>query len=238
MLSGTVQLSMSDVRETNSSKLHDLGTLGQGADGSLYRYAQAGGADLDPGKLTVAATQIANHENIAVQAAAAVGATEVTVTLGATAATENFYADGYLVINDAAGEGIVYRISGHPAADGSANLTVQLRDEVKVALTTSSEATLLANPWKNVVISATDQADMAVGIPEVTIATTEYGWIKTRGVVSALADETLTIGKSLTIGTGTAGAVELVDALDEPIVGIAISAGVDTEYRSIYLQID
>lgn len=238
ILSGPLQLAATDARDISSEKEHALGTLAQAGDGSLYRYAQAGATALAAGKLTVAATQAANHENIAVAAAAAVGATEVTVTLGATAVIANQYADGYLVINDAAGEGIQYRISSHPAADASASLVVTLVDPIEVALTTSSEATLLLNPWGSVVISAADQADFATGWPEVAVTAEYYFWCKTRGVVAGLADEAVTAGLDLTIGSSTVGAVEAADAAGEQVIGTAIQALVDTEYRAFFAKID
>lgn len=238
-LTGAVQIFASDIYKIGTDKLHALGTMGLTGDGRVYRYVRAGATALDPGKLTVAATQAANHENIAVAAAAAVGDTSVTVTLGATAATANQYADGYLVINDAAGEGIAYPITGHPAADSAASLTVQIaKPGIQVALTTSSEASLVLSPWADIVISATDQADMPVGVPNVTITAAYYGWVQTRGPVALLADETLGAGDDITTGTGVAGAVEVVDAVAEPRVGYALQAGVDTEYRACYLQID
>ena len=237
-LSGAVQIFAHDIHSTSTTQQHPLGALGMTKDGRKYRYIKAGGTDLDPGKLAVNPTIVANHENMAVASAASVGDTQVTVTLGATAATENQYAGGYLVINDVAGEGIAYLISGHPAADASASLVVTLDEPIEVALTTSSQATLLKHPYKDVVVSATDQADTPVGIPNITIGDTEFGWVQTGGVCSALADETLTIGKELTIGSSVAGALELKDAVDEPCVGVAVQAGVDTEYRAVYLNID
>lgn len=238
MMSGIMQISPSDVATTSTEREVQLGQVGATPDGRLFRYCRAGGSDLDPGKLTVAATVVANHQDIAVASAAAVGETEVTVTLGATAATENQYAGGLLVINDAAGEGTAYLISGHPAADASGSLTVQLAEPVRVALTTSSEACLQQNAWDDIVVSATDQADLPTGVPVVTIPTTEYGWVQTRGQCAALADETLAIGSQLTTGTSVAGALEVKDAVAEPLVGVASQAGVDTEYRTVYLQID
>lgn len=237
-LSGGVQLFAHDILETSDTQAHPLGALGITKDGRKYRYARAGATALDPGKLTVNSTIVANHENIAVAAAAAVGAKSVTVTLGATAATADQYKDGYLVINDAAGEGVAYLIKGHPAADSAASLTVELDQPLAVALTTSSEATLIANKFADVVISAADQADTPAGVPNVAIAATEFGWLQTGGVCSVLADETLTVGKECTIGSSVTGAVELQDAVAEPVVGIAIQAGVDTEYRAVDLTLD
>jgi hypothetical protein len=143
-----------------------------------------------------------------------------------------------LVINDAAGEGIAYAIKGHPAADSGASLTVELEDPIAVALTTSSEATLIANRFAGVVISAVDQADTPAGVPNVAIAAGEYGWLQTGGLCSVLADEILTVGKECTIGSSVTGALELQDAVAEPVVAVAIQAGVDTEYRAVELVLD
>lgn len=237
VLSGAVELFAQDILSISSTQQHPLGTQGVTKDGRVYRYGRAGGTTLAPGKLAVAATQAANHENMACAAASA-GATTVTVTLGATAATLNQYAGGYLVINDVNGEGIAYLISGHPAADASATLVVTLAQPIQVALTSSSEASLVLNPWADAVISVSDQLDMPVGIPNVSITNAYYGWFQTRGVCSALADETLAVGEMLTIGSSVGGALEELDATGEALVGVAIQAGVDTEYRAVYLLID
>lgn len=227
-----------DVHVISSIPRAKLGEKTVTADGRVYRYAKAGAVDLAPGKLVVAATAVANHENIAVASAAAVGDTQITVTLGATLATANQYSEGFMVVNDAAGEGIAYKIKSHPAANASASLVVTLEDPIKVALTTSSEVSLMKNLYDGLVISVTDQADAAVGIPNVTVTASYYFWVQTGGVCSALADEALTAGVALTTGTGVAGAVEALDAAGEQEIGVALQAGVDTEYRLIELTLD
>lgn len=237
VLSGAIELYAQDVLSISSTQLHPFGTMGVTKDGRVFRYSKAGGSTLAPGKLAVAAAQEAQHENMAC-AAAAIGATQVTVTLGSVAVTENQYAGGYLVINDATGEGISYLISGHPAAALSTAVVVTLAQAVTVALTSSSEASLILSPWSGAVISVVDQLDMPVGIPNVSVTNGYFGWLQTRGVCATLADETLAIGEMVTIGSSVAGAVEELDGVGEPIVGCAIQAGVDTEYRAVYLQID
>lgn len=237
VISGGIQLFASDVLTTSSEAQHQLGTLGATVDGRLFRYGKAGASNLAAGKLMVAATQEAQHENMACAATAA-GESQVTVTLGSAAVTANQYAGGYLVINDVDGEGNTYLVSGHPAADSAATLVVTLAQPLVDALTANSQASLILNPWASVVISATDQADMAVGVPNCDVTAAYFCWLQTRGVCSVLADETLTAGAALTIGTGVAGAVEVLDAAGEPQIGVAIQAGVDTEYRAAYLQLD
>jgi len=238
MLGTPVVITDQDARDVSSVKLAALGTKAVTPDGRVYRYAKAGGSDLAPGKLAVNADLVANHTNIVVAAAVAVGATRVTATLGATAATQNQYADGYLTVNDAAGEGIQYKIVGNSATDSAGVIKVQLAEPIKVALTTSSEVTLKQNPWSGAVISATDQADQPVGVPNVTIPANYFGWLQTGGECAVLADEAVTKGLALAIGTGTAGAVEALDAAGEFQIGVASEALVDTEYRAAYLTLD
>lgn len=225
-------------RDISSVKQDQVGAYDETIDGRGYRYSLAGASDLSPGKLGVAATVDTDVVNKTVAATVAAGAKEVTLD-AAGAVTANTYQDGYLTVNDATGEGISYLVADHPAVSGAAELTVNLVEPLKVGLTVDvSEVSLSANPWSGVVISATDQLDMAVGIPNVTVTAAYYGWLQTRGVCSALADESYAIGQALTIGTGVAGALEAADLIGEQNLGIAIQAGVDTEYREVYLNID
>jgi len=238
MFHAGVQISDQDIRTISAEQngAH-LGTVGVTKDGRVYRYAKAGSTELDPGKLTVNADLVANHTNRTVAAAVSTGSLEVGVSIGGTAATENQYAGGYLTINDAAGEGIRYLIAGNRKAAGSDTLSVYLAEPVKVALTTSSEATLKLNNFSGTVISATDQADLPVGVPNVTVTASYFYWSQTGGECSVLADEAVTKGLEVTIGTGVAGAVEAVDAVAEVKVGTASEALVDTEYRNVNLSI-
>lgn len=231
-------LAARDVLSESATQELPLGTKACTKDGRVYRYAQAGASGLSKGELQVTADVVANHENMAVAAAAAAGAFEVTVTLGATAVTSNQYAGSYLVINDADGEGTAYLVSGHPAADASADVVITLAQALDEALTTSSEASLIYHDYAAVQQSNTDQADVPVGIPNIDVTASYFFWCQSGGACAALADETLAIGSELTIGSSTAGSVEVKDAVAEPVVGVAKQAGVDTEFRIIDLRID
>jgi hypothetical protein len=227
-----------DFRDISTVKPGTLGSYAETVDGRGYRLALAGGTTLDPGKLCVAETVDSDSSNRTVARTTAVGATEVIID-AAGAVTADRYVDGYLTINDATGEGISYLVKSNTATTGAAELTVRLYDPIKVGLTIDvSEASLTANPYSGVVISVTDQADLPVGVPNVSITNAYYGWLQTKGVCSVLADEAITAGLALTTGTGVAGAVEALDAAGEPQIGVAIVAGVDTEYREAYLSID
>lgn len=237
-LTGPRQTVEQDFRDISSTKLCQLGAYAETPDGRGYRYSLAGAANLAPGKIVVAATVDGNFTNVTVAETNVVGATTVKID-GGGAVSANAYQDGYLTVNDATGEGISYLVRNHAALSGAGELDVQLVDPVEVAMTVDvSEVTLTKNPWAAVVISATDQADMCVGVPNVAITAAYYGWVQTKGVCSVLADEAIAIGSDVTIGTGVAGAVEASDLIGEQTIGKAIVAGVDTEYREVYLSID
>jgi hypothetical protein len=239
MFTQRLHLSAQDGRKISSTRLHQLGSIAETADGRVYRYARAGASNLVSGNLQVNADLIANHTNRGAGAAAAIGAREVSIAVGATAVTLDQYRDGFLTVNDATGEGITYSVNGNSASAGSTSVVVSLNEPVTVALVaTTSELTLKQNPWGDTVISATDQADLAVGVPNVAVTATYYYWAQTRGECAVWADEAVTKGLALTIGTGTAGQVEALDGVGEPQIGIASEALVDTENRSAFLTMD
>lgn len=225
--------------ETNSTKQHRLGFKYEDEFNHIWRYVKAGASALDPGKLVVNADSDTDGTNITVaRTYTANQTTQIVVDAGGAVAADAF-ADGSFTVSDATGEGVSIPIVGNTATSGAAEMTVSLARPVPVALTIDvSEVTLQKSPWDSVVISATDQADMPVGVPQVSIAASEYGWVKTRGTVAVWADEAVTKGQALTIGTGTAGQVEAQDAAGEPQIGIAQMALVDTEYRQAFLTID
>lgn len=232
-------LSTTNLTEVTSDKQATLGTRGATKDGRRFVYAKAGATTLAPGKLVVAADADANVVNKAVTADSSIGSKTVKITAGGAVA-ENAYADGILQVNDATGEGTSYRITGNTAgtSGNSYAVVVTLDDAIEVALAkTVSEVSLYKADSDGVVISATDQADLAVGVPLVSIPANNYGWLQTYGPSAVLADEAVNRGLELTIGTGVAGAVEAVDALGEQVVGVASQALIDTEYSPVFLKI-
>lgn len=224
--------------ETSSTQQIDLGAKASTADGREYRYVKAGGTELVAGQVQDGPATVANHTNLATNVAA-VGATQITVTLGATAVTANQYSNGYVVVNDVAGQGYTYSIKSHPAANASAAVVITLEDSspVQEALTIASQVTLVANQYNGVVVHATAEAGVPVGVAVVDIAANEYGWVQTRGPVSALCGFATGIGLSVAASDTVAGAYETGDGI-LPVIGYAIAAGVATEYNPIFLTID
>lgn len=228
--------------KVSGTQEHMLGT--QFVDGEdIYRYAKVGASTITRGKLQTAPAPKANHHNVAVAAAVALGDKTITVTLGATAAVADEYAEGYICITDAALGGYYYKIKTHPAAALSTALTLTLYENVQVvALTTSAKATLVHNTY-NGIIEGTSQTVRLAGVAQVTATTGQYLWVKTKGVSPLLADQAITVGALMSPSTSVAGSVIEVSATfataeKTMLVGDAFVAGVDTEKRPVRLTIE
>jgi len=228
-----------NMRSDSSVQQHDLGAKYVDGNGGVYRYVLVGGTALVAGKLYDGPANATDNANIAVVLGTA-GANAITVTLGSTAATLNQYAGGAVVINDVDGQGFTYAIKSHPAADASASLVLTLDDDepVVTALTTSSQATLIPSQYNGVIIHASTETGVPVGVAVTNVTEAQYGWIKTRGIVSCLHDATpAEIGEGVDASTTTDGCVtESVAPLLQ--VGTALVQGVSTEYNPIYLTMD
>lgn len=229
--------------KTSTVAAHQPGTKYELPNGDVFRYAKVGASNISKGKLQVCPAPNTNHHNVAWASGGALGATTVTVTLGATAATANEYAGGYLVVNDATGEGTRYEISSHPAADSAATLELTLaRPVIGTALVSGSEFELNHNPWNGVVEAAVEERQPA-GVPLVSVTAANFCWLLTRGVTGVLMGDNVNIGEELVSHASTAGAVD-ADSTTYGTgfayykIGKAKVAGTNTEYNSVELKID
>jgi len=221
--------------ENSSTPNHNLGAYVESDDGRGFRYVKVGATALVPGKLYQAPAEAANHQDV-VPAAAAIGATSVTVTLGATAATANQYANGWMMVSVTPGQGYQYKIKSHPAADASATLVLTLEDPIQVALTTSSNCDLVANPFNGVVVNPTTATSAPVGAAVYPVTAAYYGWLQVKGPANLLADGTVTVGTAVVASNATAGAVEALTGVQAP-VGLALTGIASTEYGAIHLNL-
>jgi hypothetical protein len=242
MSTGRQRVTAQGLREINVNQKHELGQLSEDRNGSVFVYGKAGASNLGAGKLSVAEAIVADHTTMSAQAAAAIGANQIKVTLGATAATADQYTDGFAVISDGTGKGIMYQIASHGAAALSTTLTINLYDPLTVALVaTTSKVSLIKNPAKDVIESTT--LSKAVGVPNVAVTAAYFGWFQKTGVASVLSDGTPTKGYNVVQSNGTAGAVEVftdstAGATDlQEIVGVANETLVSAKYHAVSLCI-
>lgn len=238
--SGFLQISTQDIYKTSTTKLMRLGSLAVTRDGRLFRYGLAGAAALAPGKLAQIPAVVANHQNIAVQTASVVGDFNLSVTLGATAATADQYADGYVVGYDASGVGQSLQIQSNSVAALSTTCVLNLFDPISIAQTTSGKVNLEQNPYSNSIISSTaDTTEFVVGVPGVSIPAANYGWFQTRGVAAVLGNGTITKGAGVIKSATTAGATDIEAAATiTQRVGQQLQTGTSTKYNTTFLTIN
>lgn len=229
-LSCAAQSFPADLTSNSSVAQTRLGEIASSGDGRWFKYVKAGGTALVPGTLVQAPAEITNHQNLAPTANAAIGATSVTVTLGATAATANQYAGGWLVVTATPGQGYQYRIKSNPAADASATLTLTLEDPLSVAITAAaSKIDLVLNPCSGVIINPTTASSAPVGVAVYPITASYYGWVQVRGPACILSDGGSTVGTNVSASNGTAGAVEAA-VTAQAAIGVALTGVATTEY--------
>jgi hypothetical protein len=203
-----------------------------------FLCCQAGAVALVAGKLVVAADVVANHRSLAVQAAANKGDKTIKVTLGATAFTSGQYAGAYIHFITGTGAGMSpLRVLSHTVTAATGVATIKLMDGLPAAIDTTTRVTFRYAPGKAVVISITDGADLAIGVPLVAVAANYYFWALTRGIGSVLVDQTWSRGQVLTIGSGTAGGLMPRAGYTQQVVATADDAGAIGSYSPVMLTL-
>lgn len=228
------------VAEISVTKKEMLGTLRITDDGRKFRYGRAGSSvALARGQMCGTAPAIANHiKQTATAGAASVGATQFVATLGATAATENQYTDGFLQIYDGAAGAVGQnlQISYNPAAALSTAMTVQLRDPVQSAIIATDTYSLIPNPWSICIVIAA-VATPPAGIPIIPVTAAYYAWFQTGGLACALNASATALGSETT--NTTTGAFITASIFTSYAYGYTISfAAIDAKYNPIFLVID
>lgn len=238
---GLVQTSLGNVnpRATSLTEEYTLGTELIKKD-QKWRYCKNGAGVLAPGKLVQSSLLIAAHHDMA-PADTAAGSKTVSVTLGGgAAATANQYAGGFLQIDDGAGEGFMYRVASHPAADAGAALVVTLEEGLQVAVAAATNVTLVANPWSGALVGATGLSAHVIGVSTSSVAAGSYFWAQVGGPCSVLSDGVCTVGVGVVRSNATAGAVEASAAETDTQhqVGICMGASETGEYAAVHLTIE
>ena len=250
---GTIYGDPGDEKVTGTTKLHAFGTRMMIGGDRVFKYGGiSSAAAVGAGKIVQAAVPHAGHDmDLVIPTAISVGDKSITVTTTATDVIKDFYADGYVYINDGAGEGHMYKIRSNAALDysDSAALTLNLYDgdTCAEAIDTSALAGVFQNPYSNQVVSTAGAHNARTGVITGVCATemtaSYYGWFQTWGPAAVLISTSATIvGKHVRTSDNVAGAVEpLIRAgtnEDWEEIGIAgIEGAADTDYGVIDLRI-
>lgn len=224
----------------SSTKKEEVGTLRILRDGRKFRYAKAGSSALGAGKLALAAALAADVMNEACTAIHAIGDMQFAETITSATYAENYFAGGFLQVNDGTGEGHQYKIDSSTAVAAATAITLGLAEPIRVATagTNASEFSLMHSAWMAVVESAT--LGFPAGITPMAITAAYYYWIQTGGMALALSGNSDAVGKPLFQSTTTAGALSGADGASYyPTIGIHLgSVGVAGEYKPVMLTLD
>ena len=177
----------------------------------LYRYAKNGPKPLAAGTVLQGTRPNTSHDNLTC-AAAGVGTSRITVTLASgDPMTLDEYKGGYIFINDQAGAGFAYDIIASEGGGGEdVTKNILIKDPLVVALTTSSQATLVKNIYADVSRPFGDPWDIIVGVCPVAVPANEYFWCQVRGPVAVLQAGGLFAGRGVMLSQWKPGAVEVL----------------------------
>ena len=233
--------------EAATDARHVVGTRAIMNDGRVFYYACNRGAAIDAGLLVQATNISVDFDDLATNTATENSTTVNVTPVGSATYAVNQLAGGYLSINSGAAgnNGRQYRILANPAttADTLFDLTVEpIREEDFVAGTT---ATVVPNPYSNVIVSAASEAQLVVGATtfDVPAGSTDpqFFWAQAGGVATVLADVAgIAIGQAIQSGTGTPGAFQAPPPTAEAIpqiIGVNLFTTVDGDYMPVFLNI-
>ena len=233
---------------TSTARRHPVGTRGTLNDRTFYYASMSNATGIVANNLIQAAIPIANHVTETGTLSFVLGRTTVTAVLGATAAIQDEYEEGYVQIESSTlGLGQMRKIrGGHPAIASSGTISVDLYDPVAITPTGTVTWSFVHNPWSNVIITpVTTITGMIVGVAPVVVpaatATTApvFFWAQTWGPAAVLGDASDTVvGQSL-IASAVVGSVGVAVETDiKQRIGVSMGTlTTNTVYQSVYLQI-
>lgn len=199
------------IYEALKTQEHALGTKAFLSDGRVFYYSSyVGSGALTAGNCMTNAAEVTNHVSVAYASGGAAGSRTVTVTLGATAATEGQYVDGYLAHIDGTTPTTFRKIKSNPAAAASATLELTLYDDITDAIT-DGELSLMINPYKSI-IQTPGNADvwpggvLPINLPD-SSTDTRYFWLQTAGPAGVIGDGS-TFAEGMRVSIATAGTAD------------------------------
>jgi len=223
--------------QTRAEGYHPVGTRGYLPDGRVFYYCSNGATALTAGSLLIgsALTVTATDDKIVLTdsfANFATGVREGIVLQESDIETadiiENSYKDGFMVFENAAGQGgLYYKIARHSAwtFDGtSTSRTIDLYDPLNGTAVATDEITFCRNRHDRVITSTTAEEELPVGVAPVAVTastalatdtatasaatSTYFFWAQTWGPAAVEVDDTtVALGIAVTSGD-TADRVE------------------------------
>ena len=229
-------------KQTTSAQRQVLGAEMVFADGRKYRYVENGGTAIGEGLVVASEAPAGNHdEDLVVATSGSAGGTTIGVTLGATAAAKDLYAEGYLFSNLASTTPHeMYKIKGHPliASSGTGTITIDEPDGFQTAITAGTDTVgLIKSPYKDVVVAPAAVAGRFVGATTADLEADYFGWVQVSGLASIKIDGTPAVGTLVGASSNHTGQLLAVGADTTPALGrLHGKAGVDNEFHTVFLM--
>lgn len=234
-----------------------VGTEWKSSDGRTFVLVQNAATAIASGLMVQGPANLASFVTLAMVGTPAIGATQVTVTLGGTAVVANEFAGGTLIISTLTGVGQTLKIASHPAQSStSGNVVLTLEDPLSVALDATSTATLNLPQYGSqngtaasntigalgVIVNPTTTSGRILGatlypIPASSTTVPSYGFIQTKGAIGVLNQGSTAIGLDLMPSASVAGALCTYVVATKTRVGTSPIAGVDGAVSLITLQL-
>ena len=245
-----------------------VGTKMERQDGNTYRYAHIGEAvaagrvvspDLNQASYAYSANAVIATNSAFQQATEITGVYPgmkdsrfVAVILGTQTADK--FAGSYLGISSGTGLGYSYRVKGNQVSSGTATI-IELYDKIKVGLDATADITITPCKYNSCIsaLAGTTRNGLPVGVLcSAAAATSSYGWILTKGLISVFQSGGLTSGIWAALSQSDAGAVEIwaQDAvaattgtllraeLDNPLVGLCVQATADSGHCVVNVALE
>ena len=188
--------------------------------------------------------------------------------IGITVAiSDDCLAGGYFQICDnphaVAGEGMQYRIKSNAYTAATSVMRLDLYDKIVTNIGSEAQVALTGCLYRGLMTATYGAtASVPVGVPTVAMTAKYYGWVQTWGPCAILCDAsagTVAAGTIATLSDGVAGAaqplsggflkaevsegmvtqdLDFTNVIVDPIIGFFVSAGTNTNYVPVYLQLN
>ena len=221
-----------------------LGTMHEDSHGRKWRYVKNGAAQLEVALLAQSEAVNANVAEIVQDGyTTAIGDTKISALMvTSNGISDHELIDGWMCVNKATGLGYSYPIRDNEWISGDTVIRLDLYDAIRVATEATSELTLVKNPFMDAIVAPTTLTGTILGVPNVVIPVSYYGWVQTGGVCPVYVDNgtTLVIGEMAaykSADTTVAGACDLQAATDVAI-GRVVTIGAADEIALIDLTLD
>lgn len=222
---------------------HLVGSMMKDAFGRSWRYIRNAAVELAVGYTVQSEAPDAQClDNIQTGYTTAAGDTVIQILVATgNALSDGELKDGWLVVNKATGIGYTYPIKWNRWITSDTVMEIELYEPIRLATSATSEFTLVKNKYADVVVTPTTPTGTIVGVPNVVIPASYYGWVQSQGPCGCYVDtsETLVIGCAVGHPASSAvpGAVG-VFAATGPYIGHSMTVSIEGEVALVDLDLD